>query len=268
MVPGRKTGMRVLVLLACLAGCDFESPRVPETTATEPEPTHVACFPTTNAVLDQAEHALASGDAARASVVAHAADGPFRVEQVQCGNDEYERVRARRLALRHRALRLSNASDIDVLRDLGDETFETKSCACGPELAWFSNAFPNFVDVTGRVAIRPMDRLPITPQPDGRLTVEYMETVENRLALLGGDVFAMEIDPSARRDARADVELRVDGSDVIEGPERKHGAHVALVVPLTDAPASGPLVVLVRRSDFRRQGTTWRASARLAFATR
>jgi hypothetical protein len=263
--------MRVALLLAVLvAGCDLdlEPPRAPEAAVTKPEPVQAACFAVTNGVLDQAERALASGDASRASVIAHAADGPFRDEQRQCGNDEYERVRARRLALRHRALRMSNASDMDVLRDLGNESFETNNCTCGPEFAWFSNAFPNFVDVSGRIAIRAMDRLPITPQPDGRLTVEYMETVENRLALLEGDVFAMEIDPSTRRDARADVELRVDGADVIEGPERKHGAHVALLVPMSDAPSSGPVVLLVRRSDFRRQGSTWRAPGRLAFATR
>ncbi len=267
----RKTGMRVVVLLAIFAvGCDLdlEPPRAPEeATLAEPQPVHAVCFAVTNGVLDQAERALESGDAARASVVAHAADRPFRDEQRKCGNDEYERVRARRLDLRHRALRLSNASDIDVLRDVGAETFETQNCTCGTALAWFTNTFPNFVH-GGQIAIRPMDRLPITPQPNGRLTVEYVETVENRLALLDGDVFAMTIDPSARRDARNDVELRVDGADVIEGPERKRGAHLALLVPMTDAPASGPVVLLVRRSDFRRQGTTWQAPARLAFATR
>jgi len=51
-------------------------------------------------------------------------------------------------------------------------------------------AFPEF-RARDQIAVRPMDRLPITPQPGGRLTVEYMQTVENRLALLDGDLFAM-----------------------------------------------------------------------------
>lgn len=306
----------VLLSLAALPACDglrdADPPATPTETATastlDPTPLHTSeagCLPKTTAVLDDATRALAAHDGLKGEAMVRDAEGTYQGESrsSSCATDIGERVRVRRLALRHAAMRMGHADDLDVLLDLGNESFDTSLCkealvaTCEDARAWFAERFPAFVEGP-TIAIRPMDRLPITPQPGGRLTVEYMQTLDNRLALVPGDYFAMTVAPTVRIDATASSEIRVDGADVLEEgddclrvaasaksapvsgdaqgaacpKERKTGAHVSLRVPTVDLTrtnaSDGAVVVVVRKSDFHHGGATWRGNARVAFSTR
>lgn len=308
--------LRPWVLLSALvlvSGCDaLREPETPEATtaentqATTPQTHHdqdARCFPRTMGLLDQSARALGNHDAVRGQALAFDAQESLAVElrASSCLGEVGERVRARQIALRQSALRNAGADDVEVLLDLGREHFDTSDCKeelvplCEEELAWYAARFPSFVDGT-TVAIESFDRFPTTPQPGGRLTVEYMRTVDNRLPGLRGDWFAITIHPSARIDGAASVELRVDGADVYEESddcfrgsadaehgassgaatisvcpkEKKTGAHVSLQVPKADllrANDGGPMVVIVQRSGFSHSGTTWRGNARVAYST-
>lgn len=303
----------VLSALVLVSGCDaLREPETPDTVVgenaqTTPEVTKhdvdARCFPRTMALLDQSAKALGDKDAVRGQALAFDAQESLAVElrATSCLSEVGERVRARQIALRQSALRNAGVDDVEVMLDLGREHFDTSDCKeelvplCEEELAWYTARFPNFVDGT-TVAIESFDRFPITPQPGGQLTVEYMATVDNRLPGLRGDWFAITIHPSARIDGASTVELRVDGADVYEESddcfqgsadaehgassgaakitvcpkEKKTGAHVSLRVPKADllrASDGGPMVVVVQRSGFSHTGTTWRGNARVAYST-
>ncbi len=280
-----------LLLFGAVAACDVA--RESETAVADPAngtpppaaeaderyPLHAfeaQCFPATTAALDGATKALAAKEGLKGEAIVRDAEAPWRAElaKTTCPGEVSERVRVRRLALRHAALRMQGTDDAEILLDLGSESFATTSCkealaaTCTDALAWFEGHFPDFVDGT-TIAIRPMDRLPITPQPGGRLTVEYMETLENRLAMLRGEAFALVLSPTVRIDAPSAVELRVDGADVNDEREHKAGAHVVVALPPSDlvrAQPGAPVVVVVLKKELHRAGSTWRANARVAYS--
>lgn len=234
------------------------------------------CFARTSVLLDRADEELGRGATAASKASVTSAEATFAEEDREraCPTDAHERVRARRILLRGLVERAARSDDLDVLASLGDESFQSSQCEpaltarCAEHAAWLRARFPSFADGF-EVRIKPLFRLPITPQPDGRLTVEYMDYVQQRIETLDSDVFALEIEPSTALPVDSSVELRVDGSDVIESPvERKTGAHLAIRVPATDlarARGSKSLVVIVNRRAFVHAGATWRATARFAY---
>lgn len=280
------TPRRALVLLVLglgVAACDVpaddappETPRARRSKSVNPlHEAELRCFPQTTTLLDEATKALALGQGLKGEALVRDAESPWRSEprRTSCPNEVGERVRVRRLALRHAALREEHADDLEILLDLGSESFETSACnealmaTCEDALGWFSARFPAFTDGS-TIRIRPFARLPITPQPGGRLTVEAMETLESRLAASWGEYFALGVAPTVRIDGPGVVELRVDGADVLDEGQPKLGAHFVVALPSGDmvrATSQGPLVVVLKKNELRRTGTTWRSSGRLAY---
>ena len=302
----------LVVLAALLGACAEEGELVPvqapnAPTAAVTRDAQDGCFPRTLALLEQADVDLARGATADAKNNVRVADAAFATEDRirSCPVDAHERVNARKLVVRGLVARETRASDLDVLLSLGDEAFDASDCKdelalrCTEHLSWLRARFPNFV-TADEVRVVPLFRLPYTPQPDGRFTVEYMTYVQRRIDALPGDVFALSLEPSGTAAVDAEplgslFDLRVDGADVVETSEdcasasgvahvgsldvaaqgslcpkeRKAGAHLTTRVPSDDmlrAKGTKALVVLVNRQTFARSGSSWRATgARVAY---
>lgn len=307
--------LTLAALVVLLAGCAEEGdlvlvqgPPAAEAPAAPPmRDAHAGCFPRTLALLAQADGQVARGAALDAESSLRDASRVFVTEDRvrTCPVDAHERVRARKLVLRGLAGRAAQADDLDVLLSLGDESLDAARCEpdlaprCAEHVAWLRARFPNFVS-GDEVRVTPLFRLPYTPQPGGRFTVEYMDLVQRRVDGLDGDVFALSLEPSGTAAVDAEplgslFELRVDGADVVETgadcaaaaatvragsvdvaaqgsacpKERKLGAHLTVRAPAADmlrAQGAKAVVVVISRKTLTHAGATWRASeARVAY---
>jgi len=299
-----------LLLAACAEEGELVRVDTPAPTRLTPPPRDAqgGCFPQTLALLRQADAELARGVAGDAKRSLRGADAAFVAEDHArtCPVDAYERVRAQRLLLYGLAERAGHATDVDVLLALGDESFDAGDCKdelaarCEEHAAWLGARFPNFVqgDV---IHVGPLFRLPYTPQPNGRFTVEYMDVLQRRIDTLPGDVFALSLEPSGTAAVDAEplgslLDLHVDGADVVEtsedclsahlgdmhvgnvdvsaqgslcAKERKAGAHLTVRVSSDDmlrAHDRRSVVVVLSRKALARAGSSWRATnARVAY---
>lgn len=280
--------MRLFTLAALavvLAACAEEGELVPVVGPAPaalnqpPRDAQRGCFPQTLALLQEADGALVRGVAADAKRSLRAANATFVSEDRArtCPVDAYERVQARRLLLHGLAARAGHESDVDVLLALGDASFEAGDCKdelalrCEEHAAWLAERFPNFVQ-GGAIRVGPLLRLPYTPQPNGRFTVEYLDVMQRRIDALPGDVFALSLEPSGTTTVDAEplgslVDLHVDGADVVE--ERKAGAHLTARVPSDDllrVHDKKSIVVVLNRKTLSHSGASWRTiDARVAF---
>jgi hypothetical protein len=272
-------------LAVLLAACAEEGELVPvvgpapAALTQPPRDAQRGCFPQTLGLLQQADAELVRGAAADAKRSLRASDTTFVSEDHArtCPVDAYERVQARRLLLHGLAARAGHETDVDVLLALGDAAFDPDDCKdeltarCAEHATWLAERFPNFVQGDA-IRVGPLFRLPYTPQPNGRFTVEYLEVMQRRIDALPGDAFALSLEPSGTTTVDAEplgslLDLHVDGADVVE--EHKAGAHLTARVPSDDllrVHGSKSFVVVLNRKTLARSGSGWRATdARVAF---